>query len=190
VRWWRFFTAEQCSAINTLVVNFSMPFFTFDFLARANPYTMNYRVLAADAVSKALAIIAAVAAAWAGSCRAKAGAQPSWAITGFSLAGFNNTLVVGVPLLYAMYGKWAQDLIVQIAVVQSLVWFPLLLLGFELRKAWVGIPAQGGGASRCSSSSGSDDDDSAGGRVGPVSSSSSSSPPPPPPPGRSGCGRW
>ncbi|XP_066326710.1 probable auxin efflux carrier component 5c isoform X1 [Miscanthus floridulus] len=179
VRWWRFFTAEQCGAINTLVVNFSMPFFTFDFLARANPYTMNYRVLAADAVSKALAI--AAVSAWAGCCRAKAGGQ-SWAITGFSLAGFNNTLVVGVPLLYAMYGKWAQDLIVQIAVVQSLVWFPLLLLGFELRKAWVGIPAQGGGVSRCSSSSGSDDDDSVGGRVGPVSSSSSSSPPPSPPP--------
>ncbi|CAD6264817.1 unnamed protein product [Miscanthus lutarioriparius] len=177
VRWWRFFTAEQCGAINTLVVNFSMPFFTFDFLARANPYTMNYRVLAADAVSKALAI--AAVSAWAGCCRAKAGAQ-SWAITGFSLAGFNNTLVVGVPLLYAMYGKWAQDLIVQIAVVQSLVWFPLLLLGFELRKAWVGIPAQGGGVSRCSSSGGSDDDDDSAGRVEPVSSSSS--PPPSPAP--------
>ncbi|XP_021320085.1 probable auxin efflux carrier component 5c isoform X1 [Sorghum bicolor] len=162
VRWWRFFTAEQCAAINTLVVNFSMPFFTFDFLARANPYTMNYRVLAADAVSKALAI--AAVSAWGCCCRGgKAAGAQAWAITGFSLAGFNNTLVVGVPLLYAMYGKWAQDLIVQIAVVQSLFWFPLLLLGFELRKAWW----VGGG-----------------GRVGPVSSSSasSSSPPPSPPP--------
>ena len=193
VRWWRFFTAEQCGAINTLVVNFSMPFFTFDFLARANPYTMNYRVLAADAVSKALAI--AAVSAWGCCCRRRggkaAGAQ-AWAITGFSLAGFNNTLVVGVPLLYAMYGKWAQDLIVQIAVVQSLFWFPLLLLGFELRKAWwVGIPSAqgGGGGSRCNSSNSDDDDDSAGGgRVGPVSSSSasSSSPPPSPPPKKDG----
>lgn len=197
VRWWRFFTAEQCDAINTLVVNFSMPFFTFDFLARADPYTMNYRVLAADAVSKLLAIAAASASSaccFRGAKQAKAkqagGAQSAWAITGFSLAGFNNTLVVGVPLLYAMYGKWAQDLIVQIAVVQSLFWFPLLLLGFELRKAaWVvgSIPqgaGAGAGVGRCSSS-GSDGDD-LGGRVGPVSSSSSSSsvPPSSPPPSK------
>ncbi|XP_062196643.1 probable auxin efflux carrier component 5c [Phragmites australis] len=138
VRWWRFFTPEQCAAINTLVVHFSMPFFTFDFAARTDPYSMNYRVIAADAVSKVLTILAV--AAWSRCCGAKAGAH-SWSITGFSLAAFNNTLVVGVPLLDAMYGKWAQDLIVQIAVVQSLVWFPLLLLALELQKAWLGIPS-------------------------------------------------
>ncbi|KAF8653803.1 hypothetical protein HU200_061924 [Digitaria exilis] len=134
VRWWKFFTPEQCGAINTLVAHFSMPFFTFDFLSRADPYTMNRRVLAADAASKVIAALAV--AAWAHCCGAKAGAR-SWSITGFSLAAFNNTLVVGVPLLDAMYGGWARDLVVQIAVVQSLVWFPLLLLGFELRKACV-----------------------------------------------------
>ncbi|XP_037463887.1 probable auxin efflux carrier component 5c isoform X3 [Triticum dicoccoides] len=134
VRWWRFFTAEQCGAINTLVVCFSMPFFTFDFVVRADPYAMNYRVIAADAVAKLLAVLAA--AVWARCAKAKAGAY-SWSITGFSLGAYNNTLVVGVPLLDAMYGKWAQDLIVQIAVVQAILWFPLLLLAFELRKAWV-----------------------------------------------------
>ncbi|XP_051199317.1 probable auxin efflux carrier component 5c [Lolium perenne] len=140
VRWWRFFTAEQCGAINTLVVCFSMPFFTFDFVVRTDPFAMNYRVIAADAVAKLLAVLAA--AAWARCAKAKAGSC-SWSITGFSLASLNNTLVVGVPLLNAMYGKWAQDLIVQIAVVQSIVWFPLLLLAFELRKAWVvgGVPS-------------------------------------------------
>jgi auxin efflux carrier family len=139
VRWWRFFTAEQCGAINTMVVCFSMPFFTFDFVVRADPFAMNHRVIAADAVAKVLAVLAA--AGWARGARAKAGAH-SWSITGFSLASLNNTLVVGVPLLDAMYGRWAQDLIVQIAVVQSIVWFPLLLLAFELRKAWVvgGVP--------------------------------------------------
>uniref|UniRef100_A0A0D9XA26 Auxin efflux carrier component n=1 Tax=Leersia perrieri TaxID=77586 RepID=A0A0D9XA26_9ORYZ len=140
VKWWRFFSPEQCAAINTMVVYFSMPFFTFDFVVRTNPFAMNYRVIAADAVSKLLVI--AAMAAWARFCGAKAGAQ-SWSITGFSLAALNNTLVVGVPLLDAMYGKWAQDLVVQIAVVQSMVWFPLLLLAFELRKAWV---VGGGGA--------------------------------------------
>ncbi|KAG8048034.1 hypothetical protein GUJ93_ZPchr0008g11431 [Zizania palustris] len=140
VRWWRFFSPEQCAAINTMVIYFSMPFFTFDFVVRTDPFSMNYRVIATDAVSKVITILAM--AAWARCC-AKAGAY-SWSITGFSLAALNNTLVVGVPLLNAMYGKWAQDLIVQIAVVQSIVWFPLLLMAFELRKAWVvGV---GGGA--------------------------------------------
>ncbi|KAB8109297.1 hypothetical protein EE612_045518 [Oryza sativa] len=154
VRWWRFFTAEQCAAINTMVVYFSMPFFTFDFVVRTDPFAMNYRVIAADAVSKAIAI--AAMAAWArtrcGCAAAKAGAQ-SWSITGFSLAALNNTLVVGVPLLDAMYGRWAQDLVVQIAVVQSMVWFPLLLMAFELRKAWVVGGGGGVGPAVMSSSS-------------------------------------
>ncbi|CAL5000980.1 unnamed protein product [Urochloa decumbens] len=188
VRWWRFFTPDQCGAINTLVAHFSMPFFTFDFLARADPYAMNGRVLAADAASKALAALAV--AAWVRFCcgcgggdkaKAKAGggARSSWTITGVSLAAFNNTLVVGVPLLDAMYGAWARDLVVQIAVLQALVWFPILLLGFELRKAWVvgaagGIVSpsaaagEGGGASRRG-----DNEQAAGGRVEPVSQASS-----------------
>ncbi|CAO2162640.1 unnamed protein product [Urochloa humidicola] len=177
VRWWRFFTPDQCNAINTLVAHFSMPFFTFDFLARADPYAMNRRVLAADAASKALAALAVAACArfFCGGAKAKAGgASSSWSITGFSLASYNNTLVVGVPLLDAMYGAWARDLVVQLAVLQSLVWFPILLLGFELRKAWVvgGELDEGGGASR----RGGDEQQAeaaGGGRVEPVSQPSS-----------------
>ncbi|CAO2184396.1 unnamed protein product [Urochloa humidicola] len=175
VRWWRFFTPDQCNAINTLVAHFSMPFFTFDFLARADPYAMNRRVLAADAASKALAALAVAACArfFCRGAKAKAaGARSSWSITGFSLAAFNNTLVVGVPLLDAMYGEWARDLVVQLAVLQSLVWFPILLLGFELRKAWVvgGELVEGGGASR----RGDEQQETAGGgRVEPVSQPSS-----------------
>ncbi|TKW11358.1 hypothetical protein SEVIR_6G228200v4 [Setaria viridis] len=182
VRWCRLFTPEQCGAINTLVAHFSMPFFTFDFLARANPYAMDRRVLAADAASKALTI-AAVACWWwwARCCRCgaggakDAGARSSWCVTGFSLAAFNNTLVVGVPLLDAMYGAWARDLVVQLAVVQALVWVPLLLLGFELRKAWVvrnGIASAAAGDGQAAAG---------GGRVEPAVSSQAkkaSSPPP------------
>ncbi|KAL6900739.1 hypothetical protein ACP4OV_005415 [Aristida adscensionis] len=183
VRWWRFFTPDQCAAINTLVVHFSMPFFTFDFAARTDPYNMNYRVLAADAVSKLLTI--AAMAAWALCCRGggKGGARRSWPITGFSLATLNNTLVVGVPLLDAMYGRWAQDLIVQIAVVQALVWFPLLQLAFELRRACLGIPssdtASAVAVAVASAAAAADADESAraassdpGGRVKPLSTSS------------------
>ncbi|KAI5013779.1 hypothetical protein ZWY2020_046475 [Hordeum vulgare] len=41
-----------------------------------------------------------------------------------------------------MYGGWARDLVVQISVVQIIVYFPLLLLAFEVRRAC------GGGAGK------------------------------------------
>uniref|UniRef100_A0A0E0E8P7 Auxin efflux carrier component n=1 Tax=Oryza meridionalis TaxID=40149 RepID=A0A0E0E8P7_9ORYZ len=148
VRWWRLFTADQCDAVNRLVACFAVPFFAFDFAARIDPFALSYRVLAADALSKlavALALAACAAAASIRCCRGSGGGGGkrgggggggfSWCITGFSLATLNNTLVVGVPLLDAMYGKWARDLIVQISVVQTIVYFPLLLLAFEAAAA-------------------------------------------------------
>ncbi|TVU08817.1 hypothetical protein EJB05_42232, partial [Eragrostis curvula] len=152
VRWWKMFTPDQCDAVNRLVAYFAVPFFAFDFAARIDPFALSYRVLAADALAKlavALALAAwaavaaassarraSIAAAGAGEGGKKADRAVSWCITGFSLAALNNTLVVGVPLLDAMYGKWARDLVVQISVVQIIVYFPLLLLAFEARRAW------------------------------------------------------
>ncbi|CAM0952232.1 unnamed protein product [Alopecurus aequalis] len=148
VRWWKLFTPDQCDAVNRLVAYFAVPFFAFDFAARMDPYALNYRVLAADALSK-LAVVLALAAWAAVSTRCcsrrgdsnKRGGElaSSWCITGFSLATLNNTLVVGVPLLDAMYGGWARDLVVQISMVQIIVYFPLLLLAFEARRACGGI---------------------------------------------------
>ncbi|KAM0887464.1 hypothetical protein ACQ4PT_029010 [Festuca glaucescens] len=136
VRWWKLFTPDQCDAVNRLMAYFAVPFFAFDFAVRMDPYALNYRVLAADALSK-LAVVLALAA-WAAastSCCTRRGDSDkrgselasSWCITGFSLATLNNTLVVGVPLLDAMYGGWARDLVVQISVVQIIVYFPPLV---------------------------------------------------------------
>ncbi|RWW69817.1 hypothetical protein BHE74_00022552 [Ensete ventricosum] len=131
VRWWHVFTGEQCEAINRLVVYFTIPFFTFEFTSHMDPFNMNYRVIAADAVSKLLT--AGVLAAWARWC-SSAKSSYSWAITAFSLSQLTNSLVVGAPLLDAMYGRWAQDIIVQLSVVQSIAWMALLLFALEMRK--------------------------------------------------------
>ncbi|CAL5087479.1 unnamed protein product [Urochloa decumbens] len=144
VRWWKLFTPDQCDAVNRLVAFFSVPFFAFDFASRIDPFALSYRVLAADALAKLAVVLSLAAWAAASSRRGGSGKQGSggkdraisWCITGFSLASLNNTLVVGVPLLDAMYGKWARDLVVQISVVQIIVYFPLLLLAFEARRAW------------------------------------------------------
>ncbi|KAG8380294.1 hypothetical protein BUALT_Bualt06G0000700 [Buddleja alternifolia] len=133
VKWWRMFKPDQCDAINRFNCYFIIPFFTFQFTASVNPYRMNYRFLAGDIIAKAIA--GAILALWANLCR---NGNFSWAITSFSLSSFNNTLVIGVPLLKAMYGAMGEDLVVQSSVIQSLLWFPLLLFMLEFRRTiWI-----------------------------------------------------
>ncbi|CAL9117294.1 unnamed protein product [Musa textilis] len=134
VKWWRVITPEQCEAINRLVSCITLPLFTFQFTLRTDPFAMNYRFVAADAISKVT--IALLLAAWP-KCSSKG--SYCWSVTSFSLATLTNSLVVGVPLVGAMYGPWAQDLVVQLSVVQAIVWLTLLLFVFELRKAGCGL---------------------------------------------------
>ncbi|KAL6839964.1 hypothetical protein ACP4OV_029774 [Aristida adscensionis] len=136
VRWWRIFTREQCDAVNRLVAFFALPFFTFEFTLHTDPFQVNYRAVAADVISKA--VIVAVIAAWA-RFMGKGGCAVSWSITSFSLSTLTNSLVVGVPMARAMYGDWAQQLVVQLSVFQAIVWLTLLLFVLELRKAAIGM---------------------------------------------------
>ncbi|XP_044346407.1 probable auxin efflux carrier component 5b [Triticum aestivum] len=41
-----------------------------------------------------------------------------------------------------MYGKWAGDIIVQLSVLQVVVWFPLMLIVFEARQAWLDVTSE------------------------------------------------
>jgi auxin efflux carrier family protein len=136
VRWWRIFTREQCDAVNRLVAFFALPFFTFEFTLHTDPFQVNYRAVAADVISKV--VIAAVIAVWA-RFLSKGGCAVSWSITSFSLSTLTNSLVVGVPMARAMYGEWAQQLVVQLSVFQAIVWLTLLLFVLEVRKAASGM---------------------------------------------------
>ncbi|CAL4959746.1 unnamed protein product [Urochloa decumbens] len=147
VRWWRIFTREQCDAVNRLVAFFALPFFTFEFTLHTDPFQVNYRAVAADVISKA--VIVAVIAVWARFIATKHGAgggsaAAAWSITGFSLSTLTNSLVVGVPMARAMYGEWAQQLVVQLSVFQAIVWLTLLLFVLEVRKAAIGMYVVGG----------------------------------------------
>uniref|UniRef100_A0A6N2L0N1 Auxin efflux carrier component n=1 Tax=Salix viminalis TaxID=40686 RepID=A0A6N2L0N1_SALVM len=133
VRWWKVFTPEQCGAINRFVCYFTLPFFTFEFTAHVDPFKMNYPFMGADAISKL--IIVAVLAGWA---RWSSKGSYCWSITSFSLSTLTNSLVVGVPLIKAMYGPTAVDLVVQSSVIQSIIWFTLLLLVLEFRRTGLG----------------------------------------------------
>ncbi|XP_073306525.1 auxin efflux carrier component 5-like [Primulina huaijiensis] len=129
VKWLRMFKTNECDAINRFNCYFIIPFFTFHFTSGVDPYHMNFRFLGADVVAKAIAGVGL--ALWI----RFSNKDYSWLITSFSLASFNNTLVVGVPLLKAMYGGLGEDLVVQSSVIQCLVWLPILLFMLEFRRA-------------------------------------------------------
>ncbi|ESW10744.1 hypothetical protein PHAVU_009G234100 [Phaseolus vulgaris] len=130
VRWWKIFTPEQCSGINRFVSVFAVPFLSFHFISNNNPYTMNFRFLAADSLQKVVILVALVL--W--NSLTKWGSI-NWTITLFSLSTLPNTLIMGVPLLKAMYGDFTATLMIQIVVFQSVIWYTLLLFMFEYRGA-------------------------------------------------------
>lgn len=126
VKWWRLFSPDHCDAVNRLVCYFTLPLFNFDFTAHSDPFRWNYRFLAADALSKVIIVV--VIALWA-KCSTKG--SYCWSITSFSLSTLTSSLVVGVPLLGAMYGPLGVDLVVQSSVTQAIIWLTVLLFVLE-----------------------------------------------------------
>ncbi|KAL6494340.1 Peptidyl-prolyl cis-trans isomerase NIMA-interacting protein 1 [Orobanche gracilis] len=137
VKWWKIFTPDQCSGINRFVALFAVPLLSFHFIASNNPYAMNFRFIAADTLQKL--IVLAVLAVWANFSR-RGGLE--WTITLFSLSTLPNTLVMGIPLLKGMYGEHSGTLMVQIVVLQCIIWYTLMLFMFEYRGARLLISEQ------------------------------------------------
>ncbi|CAL9038484.1 unnamed protein product [Musa banksii] len=124
------FTPEQCVGINHFVALLAVPLLIFRMISSNNPYTMNIRFLAADTLQKV--IILAALAAWA---RFSNNGSIAWVITLFSLATLPNTVLMGVPVLRGMYGPMSENLMVQIVVLQFVVWYVLVVFLFEYMAA-------------------------------------------------------
>ncbi|KAF5456420.1 hypothetical protein F2P56_025908 [Juglans regia] len=137
VKWWKIFTPDQCSGINRFVAVFAVPLLSFHFISTNDPYAMNYRFIAADSLQK----IVVLTALFLWQTFSKNG-NLEWMITLFSLSTLPNTLVMGIPLLKAMYGDFSGDLMVQIVVLQSIIWYTLMLFLFEFRGAKLLIAEQ------------------------------------------------
>ncbi|KAK9060045.1 hypothetical protein SSX86_020749 [Deinandra increscens subsp. villosa] len=130
VRWWKIFTPDQCSGINRFVAIFAVPLLSFHFISMNDPYAMNFRFIAADTLQKIIMLV--VLGLWANFSK---NGSLEWAITIFSLSTLPNTLVMGIPLLIAMYGEYSGSLMVQVVVLQCIIWYTLLLFLFEYRGA-------------------------------------------------------
>ncbi|KAK8948801.1 Auxin efflux carrier component 1 [Platanthera zijinensis] len=137
VKWWSIFTADQCSGINRFVALFAVPLLSFHFISINDPYAMNLRFIAADTLQK-LMVLAGLTA-WT-SLTGRGSLE--WIITIFSLSTLPNTLVMGIPLLKGMYGDFSGGLMVQIVVLQCIIWYTLMLFMFEFRGARLLIAEQ------------------------------------------------
>ncbi|KAK4362055.1 hypothetical protein RND71_017296 [Anisodus tanguticus] len=137
VKWWKIFSPDQCSGINRFVALFAVPLLSFHFIAANDPYTMNLRFIAADTLQKL--IVLGALAVWVN--LSKRGSL-EWSITLFSLSTLPNTLVMGIPLLKGMYGDFSGSLMVQIVVLQCIIWYTLMLFMFEFRGARMLISEQ------------------------------------------------
>ena len=116
VKWWKIFSPEQCSGINRFVAVFAVPVLSFHFISQNNPYQMDAKFILADTLSKVLVLL--FLSLWA---ILRGGLD--WLITLFSVATLPNTLVMGIPLLEAMYGDFTQSLMVQLVVLQCIIWY-------------------------------------------------------------------
>ncbi|KAJ7294407.1 hypothetical protein O6H91_Y258900 [Diphasiastrum complanatum] len=130
VRWWKILTPDQCGGINRFVAIFAVPFLSFHIIASNDPYKMNAKFIAADTIQKIAILFVLVI--WAKYWRR---GSLEWTITTFMLATLPNTLVMGIPLLAAMYGKDSGSLVVQAVVLQCIIWYTLLLFLYEFRSA-------------------------------------------------------
>ncbi|TYJ49876.1 hypothetical protein E1A91_A01G166100v1 [Gossypium mustelinum] len=137
VRWWKIFTPDQCSGINRFVAIFAVPLLSFHFISTNDPYAMNFRFIAADTLQKLIMLF--VLGLWTNLTR---NGSLEWMITIFSLSTLPNTLVMGIPLLIAMYGPYSGMLMVQVVVLQCIIWYTLLLFLFEYRGAKILIMEQ------------------------------------------------
>ncbi|KAL1291465.1 hypothetical protein HN51_059981 [Arachis hypogaea] len=134
VKWWKIFTPEQCSGINKFVAKFSVPLLSFQVISSNNFYKMSLKLMYADFVQKLLAFLALTII-----IKVSGRGGLKWIITGLSLSTLPNTLILGIPLMKAMYRDDAALLLPQIIVLQSLIWYNLLLFLHELDAA---IPAR------------------------------------------------
>ncbi|KAF3773439.1 Auxin efflux carrier component 2 [Nymphaea thermarum] len=137
VKWWKIFTPDQCSGINRFVAVFAVPLLSFHFISTNNPYAMDFKFITADSLQKLAILVVLTLWVWFG----KNGSL-DWMITIFSLSTLPNTLVMGIPLMRGMYGDFSAGLMVQVVVMQSLVWYTLMLFLFEYRGAKILIVEQ------------------------------------------------
>lgn len=120
VKKWKLFTLVQCTGISRFVSAFAVPVLSFHFISQNDPFRMEFRFILADTLSKILVLF--MLSVFGSFFRRYGNTRLDWVITIFSVATLPNTLVMGIPLIHAMYGEFTEGLMVQLVVLQCIVW--------------------------------------------------------------------
>ncbi|MCD9641825.1 auxin efflux carrier component [Datura stramonium] len=96
------------------VAVFAVPVLSFHFISQNNPCKWTRKFILADTLSKILVLV--LLSVWA-ICKG----QLDWLITLFSVSTLPNTLVMGIPLLNAMYGNFTQASWFSLFVLQCII---------------------------------------------------------------------
>eukprot|EP00899_Mesostigma_viride_P005437 jgi/Mesvir1/14895/Mv05498-RA.3 len=137
-------TKVQLSGIQTFIMSLAVPAVVFQLLSKSNLYTADYSVVLADTLYKvALGVglwvwyfFLAPRTSWMrrhGTDDDKLGGF----LWSFNVATLPNTLIIGVPLISAMYGKESETTMILIVVAQTSIQVVFLVVLYELRKVLV-----------------------------------------------------
>ncbi|CAI5965947.1 unnamed protein product [Closterium sp. NIES-65] len=137
VRVFKILSTDQCAGINRYIAFIALPSLVFQTIAKTDMFKMNFLFLGADSTAKLFVLVVVVlflllrvAAKHLAVHRAFL-----WSASLFMLVSMPNTLIIGVPLLSAMYGEEAGDLMAQIVVLQSAIWMPLTIFLLSCQQA-------------------------------------------------------
>ncbi|KAG6557668.1 hypothetical protein Mapa_000949 [Marchantia paleacea] len=118
--------------IVTFCFKVTTPPLVFQMVANNNPYLLNLRLIGADVLCKTI-----VLAALALSCVWRPTAQHvAWVSAYFNLATMSNTVLIGIPLLTALYPGTEKD-ITALVFLQCLIWFSVCIFILELHKVLI-----------------------------------------------------
>lgn len=128
VKWLRMFNSQQFGTINQMTYNFILPLFIFESTTHLNPFKINYIFVAGDVISKSVVCFILFGGAYAYDL------SYGWCITCFDLFAINNSHIVGVVLMRAVYGSLGEELVIQSTILQLNIWVTVLLFMLEVRR--------------------------------------------------------
>lgn len=118
--------------IVTFCFKVTTPPLVFQMVANNNPYLLNLRLIGADVLCKAIVLVVlGLSCVWRPTAQ-----HVAWVSVYFNLATMSNTVLIGIPLLTALYPGTEKD-ITALVFLQCLIWFSVCIFILELHKVLV-----------------------------------------------------
>eukprot|EP00123_Amoebidium_parasiticum_P004018 comp15310_c0_seq1/m.12154 comp15310_c0_seq1/g.12154 ORF comp15310_c0_seq1/g.12154 comp15310_c0_seq1/m.12154 type:complete len:466 (-) comp15310_c0_seq1:51-1448(-) len=138
--WRKIISQQGYEGLQIFVVNITIPALTFGVLIRTDLYNANPMVVAAGLAQAAFQLILLLSLATVSyfylshTTTGSRVFRMDLVATGFAILNFPNVLVVGVPMLLAMYGNTIDYLLILLVVIRQTFLTPTLVVLYEIYK--------------------------------------------------------